>query len=577
MKGASHRSRGLGVVVGMTLAITVMAGGLMNTLPAQAATPPPTTSQTLSFTAPDGTVLHAAIAGAGPLTKRPLIVEDSPYAPDVSTLAWVGPAYNYIELQWRGTGLSGGSLDTTGPTDQSDLSAFLGWACVQPWSNGSIGLYGFSASAIVVYNAMHLQLPCVKTAALMAGSVDLYRDLLDIGGITNLLPGAVVEGTIGLDTLANGSTRFQQEPGTIPDATLGYLESPLQVLTNQTEDAFWQQRTFQGDLDQIPVLADTSFYDVEEGGPFGALLVCGAHDGFPAGTPGPFPQYANWFDHYLLGQPLSAANQPVVSLCLSNGSREQFLADNLTPLTGPSWPLPGTQWTPLYLSSAKSGSVNSLNDGSLSLVPPPSKATQSYPFIPSEMTETDPHTTAVIASDGLDQAAQTFPFLTNLQLTGPTSLTYTTPPLKNAINAAGPASLDISVSSTNPVTDLYAVVADVYPDGTAYPVATGELRTSYPNIIKPLSLVDSEGDVVNPYNDFSTQDPASPGASREYQVQILPIGNHFAAGHRIRLYIVGTPFDQLPSLPGLNTVSLGGVTASRLLIPTDGGGLSLGS
>jgi uncharacterized protein len=53
-------------------------------------------------------------------------------------------------------------------------------------------------------------------------------------------------------------------------------------------------------------------------------------------------------------------------------------------------------------------------------------------------------------------------------------------------------------------------------------------------------------------------------------VEILPIGNHFAAGHRVRLYIVGTPFDQLPSVPGLNTVSLGGVTVSRLMLPTDG-------
>jgi hypothetical protein len=237
----------------------VVAGGLGPAVPAQAATPPPLTSQSLSFTPPDGTVLHATIGGSGTLTKRPLIVEDSPYAPDISSLAWVGPAYNYIELQWRGTGLSGGSLDTTGAADQSDLSAFLGWACMQPWSNGSIGLYGFSASAIVVYNAMHLPLPCVKTAAMMAGSVDLYRNLLSIGGIPNLLPGAVVEATIGFDTLANGLTRLQQEPGTIPDATLGYLVSPLQVLTNQTEDAFWQQRTFQGDLDQIPVLADTSF------------------------------------------------------------------------------------------------------------------------------------------------------------------------------------------------------------------------------------------------------------------------------------------------------------------------------
>ena len=568
--------------IGAMTCLLTAGVALLGSVPAQGSAPA-LVSEVLSFTAPDGTVLHATIGGFGSLTRRPLIVEDSPYAPAISSLDWIGSAYNFIELQWRGTGLSGGSLDTTGAADQSDLASFLGWACTQSWSNGNIGLYGFSASAIAVYNAMHLELPCVRAASLMAGTVDLYRDLLYIGGIPNLVPGAVVEADIGADTLSGGLTRLKQAAASIPDAALGYVVSPLQVYENATEDTFWQDRTFKGDRDQIPILADTSFYDVEPRGPFLAfnatekygshLLVCGAHDGFPAGTPGPFPQYLNWFNHYLLGQPLSAANQPVVSLCLSNGSREQFLADNLTKVTGPSWPLPGTQWTRLYLSAAKSGTVASLNDGSLSLEPQ-SSAQQSYPFVPSEATETDVHTMGVIAADGLDQAATTLPALTNLSLSGPTSLTYTSPPLQSAINAVGPSSLDVSVASSDPVTDLYVVVADVWPDGAAFPVATGSLRTSYPDLIKPFTLFDAAGDIVDPYTNFSVSDPALPGTTREYHVEIPPIGNHFAAGHRIRVYILGTPFDQLGSLPGLNTVSLGGVTASRLILPTNGSGVA---
>jgi uncharacterized protein len=541
-------------------------------------------TQAITFVTKDGTALHATIAGAGSLSARPLIVEDSPYAPAVSSLAWVGSSYNYIELQWRGTGLSGGSLDSTGDLDQSDLSQFLGWACTQPWSNGDIGLYGFSASAIIVYNAMHLQLPCVRAAALMAGSVDLYRDLLYIGGILNFVPGLVVEADIGEGALTDGPTRLKTEPSTVAASAAGFVASPLEINANTTEDAFWQERTFKGDADRIPILADTSFYDVEERGPFLAyeatkqygshLLVYGAHDGSPAGLPGPFPQYENWFDHYLLGQALSAVNQPPVSLYLSNGSREQFKAGNVTHLTGTSWPLPGTSWTRLYLSSDKSGSARSLNDGSLAMTPQANQVRQSYPFAPSVLTETDVHTTGVIAGDGVDQLAQVLPALTDLELTEPTSLTYTTPPLAHAIDAVGPASLDVDVSSSVPVTDLYVVVADVWPNGTAYPVATGQLRTSYDTVIKPLSLFDPEGDIVDPYIDYLAASPAPLGATREYHVEILPIGNRFAAGHRIRVYIVGTPFDQLPSLPGLNTVTLGGVSASRLIFPTEGVGPS---
>jgi putative CocE/NonD family hydrolase len=577
MEPTVRGSSSLALVLAALVTVNV---ALLTAPPASAAAAPALTiSQSLNFRTTDGTVLHATIAGTGPIAPKPLIVEDSPYAPSASSLNWIGNNYNVIELQWRGTGLSGGSLDTTGPNDQSDLSQFLGWACRQPWSSGSIGLYGFSASAIVAYNAMHLHLPCVKAAALMAGTVDLYRDLLNIGGIPNLLPGAVVEASIGGPTLADGPTRFQTEPGSIAAATEGFVTSPAQVLANPTENQFWAQRTFRGDLDHIPILADTSFYDVEPRGPFYAynatkmygshLLVYGAHDGHPAGLPGPFPQYLNWFDHYLLGQPLSTANQPPVSLYISNGSRQEFLAGNVTHLTGSSWPLPATHWTRLYLAPTRSGSAHSLNDGSLQLAPAP-WATQAYPFAPSDFTETDVHTTGVIAPDGLDQLGRAAPFFTDLLAAEPTSLTYTTPPLPHAVTAVGPASLDLSLASATPVTDIYVVVADVWPDGTSYPVATGQLRTSYPNLIKPFSLIDAAGDIVDPYNNLTVPNTARIGTTREYHVEILPIGNTFEPGHCIRVYVVGTPVDQLPSLPGLNTVSLGGVNGSRLIFPTVG-------
>ena len=563
------------VVLSTVLIVVPGQAAPASTVPAATTTGPPLVTQSLSFTASDGTVLHASVAGSGSLVARPLIVEDSPYAPAASTLSWAGSQFNLVELQWRGTGLSGGSLDSAGTQDQSDLSQFLGWACTQPWSNGSIGLYGFSASAIVVYDAMHLPLPCVKAAALMAGTTDLYRDLLDIGGIPNIAAGIFVEAAIGIETLADGLTRLRDEPSTIPAAALGYISSGLQVLGNPTEDAFWQQRTFQGDLDQIPILADTSFYDVEPDGPFAAfnatkqygshLLVYGAHDGSPAGLPGPFPQYENWFAHYLLGQALSTDNQPVVSAYLGNGSRAQFLAGNVTHLTGSQWPLTGTQWTKLYPSPTHDTSVASLNDGSLA-TQPSRQATQLYPFIPSEVTETDLHNTALVAKD-LDEIGQALPELNDMALSNLTSLTYTSPPLTQPFTMVGPGALDVRLSSLEPVTDIYAVVADVAPDGTAYPVATGALRTSFPNIVPSCSLTDAQGDVLDPCNDYTQASNPGPGKARTYQVELLPMGNVFAAGSRIRLYILGTPLDQLPSLPGLNTVTLGGASGTQLLLP----------
>jgi putative CocE/NonD family hydrolase len=544
------------------------------TVTARASTAPSLVTRSLTFAASDGTRLHASVAGFGSLDRRPVIVEDSPYAPAVGTLSWVGPQFNFVELQWRGTGDSGGSLDTTGPQDQSDLSQFLGWACRQPWSNGSIGLYGFSASAIAVYNSMHLHLPCVKTAALMAGSTDLYRDLFYIGGIFNGAAGAFVEEQVGQGTLLAGGARVEDDPSSIPATTLGYPVSSRDVITNQTETAFWQQRSFHGDADQVPILADTSFYDVEPDGPFAAfrataaygshLIVEGAHDGFPTGTPGPFPQYRNWFQHYLVGEPLSAANGPVVGALVGDGNRQQFLDGKVTALTGSRWPLDGTQWSSLYLSAGRPAT-----SGSLSPTLPAASTGQLYAFVPSEASETDLHNTSVLDSE-LDQLGNLLPAANDMQLSEPTALTYTSPPLARSLTAVGPGAVDLYASSAAPVTDLYVVLADVWPDGRAYPVATGALRTSYPTVDRRLSLADSNGDVVDPYNVYSASSPAPGARTREYQIELMPMGNVFSAGSRLRLYILGTPVDQMASPPGINTIAVGGVTSSRLLVPSVG-------
>jgi predicted acyl esterase len=544
----------------------------------------------LWYTASDGVKLHATLGGAPSIAKRPLIVEDTPYGVLNGISVFAGSAYNYIELQWRGTGQSGGALSTTGSRDQTDLAEFLGWACQQPWSNGRIGLYGFSASSIVVYNSMHEHLPCVKAAALMSGTVDLYRDLLWIGGIQNSVPGAYVEGAIFGPWFADTPGRTEQQPvaGT-PDGAAGYVTAPADVQAHLTEDSYWRDRTFRGDHDHIPVLADVGFYDVESRGAFLAyratrrygshLLVIGAHDGWPvntrSGPGGPFPYYAAWFDHYVRGVENGIDAQPSVSAYLSDGSRGNLLDGHWTHVDGSRWPLDGTSWTRLYLSPAASGTAHSINDGTLAAAPVSSQTVQTYPFAPSDATETDQHTVATVAGTGagpltLNNLAHALPALTNMQLTEPSSLTYTTAPLPRAINAVGPASLDGYASSTAPFTDLVAVLADVSPDGSAEPVAQGQLRTAYPYIERSRSLEDPEGDIVEPYPDFSGVTPALPGTTRRYHVEILPIGNHFAAGDRLRLYVVGTSVAMEAAPPAANSLSIGGTTPSKLLFPTLG-------
>jgi predicted acyl esterase len=522
----------------------------------------------------DGVTLAATVSGQAPLKPRPVIVEFSPYGPGTMTTS-DGPAFNYLLVQIRGTGASDGFFDALGPRTQLDVAQTLRWACRQPWSNRHLGLNGFSASAITVYNSLHLKLPCVRTAVLRSGTLELYRDLLWPGGVSNFIPGLGVLALIGAPAATQA---FGKSPVSNLDTAVGLIDAGISGgLEHQTLDSWWQQRGFRGDSSHRPILMLDSFYDVESRGAFQAfqalrrygahLLVVGAHDGAPAGTDGGKRQIRAWFDHYLRGSHDRIRRQPRVQLLMSDGSRERYAAGDFVRYDARNWPVPGTRWESLWLSGTRSGSGHSLNDGSLVASRPPISTIQSYLAIPSVPTMTDVPDSGFAGPLGLDRVAKAFPLLTETGLAEPLGLTYTTSPLRHDLLAAGPAALDLRLSSSAPESALWAVICDVWPDGSSHPVATGRLLSAYPRVIVSKSLKDSRGDIVQPYGDYSARSDAPPLTARSYQIEFWPIGNRFKRGDRIRLVILGASAVSLPSLPAINFVTAGGSDASRLLLP----------
>lgn len=221
----------------------------------------------------------------------------------------------------------------------------------------------------------------------------------------------------------------------------------------------------------------------------------------------------------------------------------------------------------LWLSAARSGSGHSINDGSLAGTPPAATTRQSYAAIPTVPSMSDQPNTGIVGPDGINQAAGAFPLLTETTLAEPQALTYTTAPLTSDLLSAGPAALDLRLSSTAPETAIWAVISDVWPDGSSHPVATGRLLSAYPKIDSARSLTGPQGDVVEPYGDYSAKSDAASGVERSYQIEFWPIGNRFKRGDRIRLVVLGASAASMPSVPALDTVRLGGPNASRLLLP----------
>jgi putative CocE/NonD family hydrolase len=566
VSGSVRRAAALAVVVALLVVVRPVSDARAEEAPA------PQVTQDLRVQMSDGVEVLVRLGGRGPLVDghlpaRPVIAEFSPYGPGCCA-EYGGPEFNYLQVHIRGTGDSNGSFDALGPRSQADLVEVMGWACDQPWSTGRLGLWGFSASAIIAYNSFHQQIPCLDTAVLGSGTHELYRDLLYPGGIPNGLPALGVYGLIGAPALSLMPDRMGRDPLSLVDLAEGFANTFVDYNLHPSLDDWWRERGMRGDVNEVPVLMIDGFFDVESRGAFEAfqelrgngshLYVVGAHDGVPVGSGGAGDATRRWFERHLLDRENGIDAEPTVQLWMADGDRAEMLAGDFVTTEGDDWPIPGTKWTALHLDAATSGTAGSLNDGSLALRPSPLPAQQPYVPIPSLPTATDPHTTSLL---GVFNGS---PELTLMDGPERLGLSYTTPALAEDVVTAGPASLELVLTSTSPETDLYAVISDVWPDGTAHPMAVGRLRSSYPDLVPGRSRT-SGGEVIQPYNDLSQKRTVLPGTEHRYFVEFWPIGNRFQAGHRLRLHVIGASGFHETVPTGANLVRVGGPDGGSVL------------
>jgi predicted acyl esterase len=145
----------------------------------------------------DGTLLHVSVfrpAGAG-TSRTPAILSFTPYdntggsiggaapfftptatstpVPDGSLAAagMFGAGFTYVQVALRGTGGSGGCWDLWGPDTQRDTKVAIEWAAAQPWSDGRVVTYGFSAGAFSELDAIAMRPKGLVAAVLVQASI----------------------------------------------------------------------------------------------------------------------------------------------------------------------------------------------------------------------------------------------------------------------------------------------------------------------------------------------------------------------------------------------------------------------
>src|SRR5581483_7833252 len=171
----------------------------------------------------------------------------------------------------------------------------------------------------------------------------------------------------------------------------------------------------------------------------------------------------DFLDHFVRGVPNSFVHQvPHVAIWMESKIQNASGDENV-----PSWSinmpkLPRPTPKAFYLGAG----------GTLSGGRPQARASSdhySYPMQSADVLEPGPE------QNGMSTGQFTF--------TAPVApggyVSYTTPPLKHDLVVAGPASLDLWLSSTASDTDLQATITEVRPDGQEEYVQRGWLRASH--------------------------------------------------------------------------------------------------
>jgi len=249
-----------------------------------------------------------------------------------------------------------------------------------------------------------------------------------------------------------------------------------------------------------------------------------------------------WLDRWLKGESNGAETAAKVMLFVKGADRWRLEDD---------WPLPDAHATRLYLSSARSGSVDSLNDGALDARVPTSSATVALPYTPDD----GPSLPVLLSATKGRSNADERPFEKKVA-------TWTTAPLSVATEVTGYPRVAIWATSSAADGDLVFSLNDVGPDGVSHQVMQG-----YFNAPHAADL-------------HSAPTPLKPGEPKRYEVDLFPMAYVFPAGHRIRLAVAGgadaaagTPFPQGPGKnPQANTwtISMDPERASSIDLPIIG-------
>jgi predicted acyl esterase len=433
--------------------------------------------------------------------------------------------YVYAHMDVRGCGKSGGEFRFLDRNEQKDLYDVIEWIGRQPWSNRKVGGMGQSYFCMLQWWMAIQKPPSLACIAAFDGLADPYRASVYQGGMLGDFFGSY---------WWNQNRIINRFPANGEHPTEQTCDLNLMIHRHPTYDEFWRERCAAERLDEIEVplysIGVWGKIDLHTRGNIDGfrrargdkkLKMIGPVNAFVANREFNSPELHEklllpFYDHYLKGRETDYAARPAV---------EYFVRGADAVRSAETWPPAGVRYVTWHLGARPSGSVTSLNDGSLAREAPTGEPSTSYSY---------PNPGWMIGVVGFGPANTPDP--------ARRVLTFTTAPLARDLEIAGPILLRLYGSSTRDDMDVFVKLSEQMPQSPEdrakglnpayYWITKGWLRASH-RALDPAKSTEME-----PYHSHTTLEPIEPGKVYRLDISLEPMAHRFKQGNRIRLEIV---------------------------------------
>ncbi len=425
----------------------------------------------------------------------------------------------------------------------------IDWIAAQPWSDGNVGMYGDSYEAMVQLTTAAAGNPHLKAILPASSNIQIYQAVEYPGGVYNQAFAALLKTTLPfLDQLA---TPVDSDPD---GALLAQArESRKDIATYQTVVDWAPLCPYQDSLspDGSPLWQEVDLYpfiDRINRSNVAIYMTVGWYDVFTADM---FYWYNNltvpkrltvrptdhsqvmaslsdldygaeamrWLDYWLKGIDNGVMSEPPIHYYVQDGPKSGSW------MTSDQWPLATQKLTAYSLGPGRSGTVASINDGTLTLGPAEA-GTAPDAYTVDYTTTTGPH-----SRWGAVEEAHIYP---DLSARDAKALTYTTPPLATDRNVTGHPVVHLWLATAAPDLDAFVYLEEVDDRGKATYVTEGTLRASHRKLSQaPFNVFGL------PYQSHLQADqlPVPAGEPIELTFSLLPTSYRFHAGSHIRITV----------------------------------------